>query len=269
MRRVQLGLAAAAALAAAACGVTEPNAGRYPPPAPSVAEAGRTAAAREAVDAAIADPARPAADRERDARSRPAEILAFARVGPGQRVADLWPGGGYYTRLLARAVGPAGRVYAFNPSELPPQYSDPILAVTNDTTGYPNVTLVRTANAAFAVPEQLDLVFTNQNYHDFHNVPGDVAELNRRIFAALRPGGLYVVVDHSGRDGTGFTEAMSLHRGEQAAVRREIEAAGFVYDSDLPVLRNPADPRTASVFDPAIRGRTDQFVMRFRKPLPR
>lgn len=261
-------LTAAAAVALAGCGVTEPNAGRYPPPAPSTAEAGGIEAARTAVTSAIADPARPAADRERDARSRPSEILAFARVAPGQRVADLWPGGGYYTRLLARAVGPQGRVYAFVPNELPARYGDAILPVANDTAGCPNVTLQRTPQAAFA-SENLDLVFTNQNYHDFHNVPGDVTAFNRAVFAALRPGGLYVIVDHSGRDGTGFTEANTLHRAEQAAVRREVEAAGFVFDGESGVLRNPADPRTASVFDEAIRGRTDQFVMRFRKPLPR
>lgn len=267
MKRLILA-AAAAVLTLSACAM-EPNAGRYPPPAASSEEAGRGDAARAAIAAALGDAARPAADRERDAARHPAELLAFARVAPGQRIADLWPGGGYFTRLFARAVGPDGRVVAFVPSETPPRYSDPILPVTNDRAGYPNVTLVRTAQAAVALGEPLDLVFTSQNYHDFHNMPGaDVTAFNRRVFDALRPGGLYVIVDHSAVDGAPMTVTNDLHRIDQAVVRREVEAAGFVYDGESPVLRNPADPRTVAVFDPSVRGHTDQFAMRFRRPLP-
>lgn len=267
MKRLIL-TATAALLTLSACAM-EPNAGRYPPPAASNEEAGNGDAARAAIAAAVADAARPQADRDRDAARRPAEMLAFARVAPGQRVADLWPGGGYFTRLFARAVGPEGRVIAFVPSETPPRYSDPILPVTNDRAGYPNVTLVRTPQAAVALGEPLDLVFTAQNYHDFHNMPGaDVTAFNRRVFDALRPGGLYVIVDHSAVDGAPMTVTRELHRIDQAAVRREVEAAGFVYDGESAALRNPADARTATVFDASVQGHTDQFVMRFRRPLP-
>lgn len=246
----------------------EPNAGRYPPPAVSSEEAGNGDAARAAIAEAVSDASRPQADRDRDAARHPAEILAFARVAPGQRIADLWPGGGYFTRLFARATGREGRVYAFTPTEQPARYADAILPLVNDTGGYPNVQRVALSQGAFATPERLDLVFTNQNYHDFHNLPGaDVAGFNRAVFAALRPGGLYVIADHSAPEGAPLTTTNTTHRIDPAQVRREVEAAGFVYAGESQVLRNSADPRTVNVFDEAIRGRTDQFVMRFRRPL--
>ncbi len=241
-----------------------PNRGRYAPPAESF-----VAGSRAAIDTAVADQARPTADRERDAARKPAEILAFARVGPDQRVVDFLPGGGYFTRLFSRAVGAGGRVTAFLPAEAPAQYVAAIRPVSDDEAAFANVDLVQTPSPTLTVGEPQDLVFTAQNYHDLHAFGSDVAAFNRNVFSALRPGGLYVVVDHSGTAGTGTSQAGTLHRIEQATVRSEIEAAGFVFDAESNLLRNPADPRTANVFDPVIRGRTDQFIMRFRKPLPR
>jgi len=131
--------------------------------------------------------------------------------------------------------------------------------------------MARTPYDALAYPEPLDVIFTAQNYHDMPLTAyglGDRAQMNATAFAALKPGGVYVIIDHSAVDGSPIeTNAeTSIHRIDQATLRREVEAAGFVFDGESDVLRNTADPRTASVFDPAIRGHTDQFMLRFRKP---
>jgi predicted methyltransferase len=253
-------IAAAAALALAACGQTA-----QAPPAPT-----EVTAESAHIVAALADTRRPQEDRDRDAARHAAETLAFAQIEPGDRVADIFPGGGYWTRLFAVAVGENGRVYpTIRPDPAAGQYETPILPIAAQ---YPNAVMARTPYDALAYPEPLDVIFTAQNYHDLpiteYNL-GDRAQTNATAFAALKPGGLYVVIDHSAVDGAAIQTTGGdaiLHRIDQATVRREIEAAGFVFDGESNVLRNPADTRTASVFDPAIRGNTDQFMMRFRKP---
>lgn len=215
--------------------------------------------------AILADPGRTDADRARDAARKPAEMLAFAQVREGWKVGEYTPGGGYFTRLLSPAVGADGRVYAYPPDEivklLPRHLSD---AQTNAAAApMKNVVVVTGPTDAFAAPEPLDLVFTAQNYHDLHTryaAPGAPAAFNAAVFKALKKGGRYVIVDHRG------AEPDRLHRIDPAQVRGEVEAAGFVFEEASEVLANPADPRMASVFDPTIRGKTDQFVMRFRKP---
>jgi predicted methyltransferase len=220
------------------------------------------------IAAALVDARRPAEDRVHDAARHAAATLAFAGAAPGARIGELLPGGGYFTRLLAVAVGESGRVYpVLRPDATIANWEKPALEVAAQ---YPNVTVVRAEFTATTYPEPLDVVFTAQNYHDFHITYyrfGDVAQINRAAFAALKPGGRYVVIDHSAVAGTPISaERDSLHRIDQAAVRREVEAAGFVLDGASDALRNPDDPRTAGVFDPAIRGHTDQFMLRFRKP---
>lgn len=221
------------------------------------------------IQAALNDARRPADDVARDAARHPAETLAFAGVRPGARVADILPGGGYFTRLFAVAVGDAGRVYpVIRPEGAAGQYETPILPVAAQ---YPNVTMSRTPYDALAFPEPLDVVFTAQNYHDMPIADyhlGDRNAMNRTAFAALKPGGFYIVIDHSAVAGAPIQTAgdSALHRIDQERVRAEVEAAGFVFDGESDALRNPADTRTLSVFDPAIRGHTDQFMMRFRKP---
>lgn len=219
--------------------------------------------------AATADSRRPAEDAARDANRHAAETLAFAQIQPGDRVADIFPGGGYWTRLFAVAVGEQGRVYpTIRPDGVAGEYETPVLAVAEQ---YSNATMARVPYDALAFPEPLDLIFTAQNYHDMaltaYNL-GDRSAMNRAAFAALKPGGLYVIIDHSAVAGSPIdTNAeTTTHRIDQAAVRAEVEAAGFVFDGEGDFLRNPEDNRTTSVFDEAIRGRTDQFVMRFRKP---
>lgn len=225
----------------------------------------RPAADSPHIVAAVAASARPEADRARDADRKPAEMLAFAGIAPGQRVGDLIPGGGYFTRLFAAAVGASGRVYALIPPPSPQRPDDAIKALVAE---YPNAEIVQQSFTALRLPEPCDVIFTAQNYHDLHlaRLNLDVAAVNRQIFAALKPGGVYVVVDHSAKPGADVGVADTLHRIDPAIVRRELEAAGFVYDGASDALRNPADTREASVFDPSIRGKTDQFAMRFRKP---
>lgn len=221
------------------------------------------------IAAAVADPSRPAADRARDAERKPAEMLAFAGVKPGMVVVDVMPGGGYFTRLFAKAVGPTGKVMAYVPDEVltrNPKGLDRINAIAAEP-GYENVMPTHNPMMAAGPDNVADIVWTSQNYHDFHNMPGvDLVEFDKLIYRSLKPGGVFVVLDHAAPAGSGLANTADLHRIDPAIVRKEAEAAGFKYDGESKVLANPADPRTAKVFDPAIRGHTDQFVYRFRKP---
>jgi predicted methyltransferase len=254
-------IAAAALLALGACQRIAEDA--PPTPAPAV-----TADAPHIV-AAIADQRRPAEDVLRDGDRRPAEMLAFAGIEPGDKVGEIFPGGGYFTRLFAVAVGEEGRIYpTIRADGVAGEYETPILSIAAE---YPNAVMARTPYDALSYPEPLDVVFTAQNYHDMGLTAyelGDRNAMNESAFAALKPGGYYIVIDHSAVAGAPVeTNAeTALHRIDQAVVRAEVEAAGFVFDAELDVLRNPDDPRTVSVFDDSIRGRTDQFVLRFRKP---
>lgn len=219
------------------------------------------------IQAARADPRRPAEERARDAARKPDDMLAFAGIEAGDVVVDLLPGAGYFTRLFSVAVGPEGKVFTVNPQSAEGRMAERIAAFETAIAGYPNVASTRQAFDAMRFPAPVDVVWTAQNYHDLYLRGGSPEGANRAIFAALKPGGLYVIVDHSALAGAEIADtANTLHRIDQAAVRREVEAAGFVFDGASEVLRNPADARTINVFDPAIRGQTDQFVMRFRKP---
>lgn len=227
------------------------------------------AAPSPAIAAAVADISRPPADRDRDAERKPAEMLEFAGVRPGMVVIDMLPGGGYFTRLFSDAVGPNGKVIAYVPEENLARFPKAIDGV-NAIAAEPNHKNVRVEHHPLMAPwtaGSADVVWTSQNYHDLHNTPGaDLVAFNKLVYNALRPGGVYVVLDHSAPAGSGLNDTRTLHRIDEAAVRKEAEAAGFVFDGESKALANPADPRTAAVFDPSIRGHTDQFVLRFRKP---
>lgn len=218
--------------------------------------------------AAVADKGRPEADVARDANRKPAEMLEFTGVKPGDKVADFIPGAGYFTRLFAKAVGPSGKVFAVtNPPPANATTPPPILAVAADP-NYGNITVVSTGVGSFALPEKVDVFWTAQNYHDLfarqRNL--DVAAVNKLIYDSIKPGGVFVVLDHSAKPGTPIDPDDKLHRIDPAEVRRHVEAAGFRFEGESKVLANPADDRTKIVFDPSIRGRTDQFVYKFRKP---
>jgi predicted methyltransferase len=219
--------------------------------------------------AALADPTRPAADRERDAARLPAQLLSFAHIAKGQKVGDFVMGGGYLTRILAAAVGPTGKVYAFQPAEFmkfKASYADDQKALVGQ---YKNVEAVNGVFAAPAYPVPLDTIITVQNFHDLYLNAFPVDNGSRAsaaLFAALKPGGTLVVVDHSAKPGTGTTTSDSLHRIDKAAVIAALTKAGFKLEAESQLYARPADPRTVGVFDPSIRGKTDQFALRFRKP---
>jgi predicted methyltransferase len=221
------------------------------------------------ISTALSDKARPASDVSRDAARKPGELLAFAEVKPGQKVADFIMGGGYFTRILSAAVGPTGKVHAYQPEEFikfQASYGENQTKVVGD---YKNLTSSRESLAALDLPDGLDLVFTVQNYHDLHlsNFPKGVAQsVNAEIYKSLKPGGLYVIVDHVAAPGAGLEAATKVHRIEPSIVRQEVEAAGFKFEGESQLLRNSTDPHTASVFAPEMRGKTDQFAMKFRKP---
>ena len=223
------------------------------------------------VTAALADPER-AMHQPTDARRHPAELIAFSGLKAGDRVLDLIPGDGYWSRVFSRIVGPEGRVYAVWPEAYAnvAQGNLRTLQELAATPHYANLRVAVEPTATLTAPEPLDLVWTSQNYHDYPDrFMGhiDPAVLNRAVFAMLKPGGTWFIIDHAAAPGAGMTETERLHRIDPAIVRRQVEAAGFEYVGESRILANRDDDHSRTVFDPAIRGHTDQFVMRFRKPL--
>ncbi len=223
----------------------------------------------KAIAAALADPGRPTEDSSRDAARHPAELLGFADVKPGGRVLDFIIGGGYFTRILAKTVGPKGHVWAYTPAEFikfRAQYGVDLKKVAD---AYSNVTPLSESIGALKLPGALDAIITVQNYHDMHisQFPADTAaKTNAALFKALKHGGTLLIVDHVAAAGSGVEAPDKLHRIDPQMLKDEVLAAGFRFDGELNILRNPADPHTALVFAPAIRGKTDQVVYRFRKP---
>jgi predicted methyltransferase len=222
------------------------------------------------VTSAVADPNRPAADMKRDDGRKPAETIAFSGMKPGWVIADFIPGTGYYDRIFSGVVGAKGHVYAFYPAELksfvktplPPDGAKPF-------DKYDNVTSLSEPVNEFAAPAPLDLVWISDNYHDLHDpffAPADLAKVNAAVFKALKPGGIYLVLDHAAPAGSGLADTNTLHRIDEATVKSEVEAAGFKLVGESDALRNPADDHTKAIFDPALRGHTDQFILKFRKP---
>jgi len=249
-------IAAAFAAAALAFGVIAFGAGDFVPD----------------VSAVVADSSRSDSDTTRDTDRKPTQTLVFAGVRSGDKVADYVADSGYFTRLFADIVGSRGHVYAVEPTAFF-RFEHFVKAVA-ELQGYaathPNVTVTTAAALeGLKLPEKLDLFWISRNYHDLHDEfmgPVDTAAFNKAVYEALKPGGSYVVLDHSAAPGSPANVTETLHRIEASTVRREVEAAGFRFDSESSILANPADPRTARVFDPTIRGKTDQFILKFRKP---
>lgn len=232
--------------------------------------AGQAAPAGEAIAAAVAAK-RPAGDTARDADRKPAAVLTFAGVKPGDKVGDYAAGQGYFTRLFSAVVGPSGHVYATVPATLF-QYANIVKGIAEIEAyakDHPNVSVTAASALDSArYPEKLDLFWISQNYHDLKDPfmgPVDMAAFNRAVYAALKPGGTYIVLDHVAAKGSPADVTDTLHRIEPSTVRREVEAAGFRFVGESPVLANPTDPHTKGVFDASIRGHTDQFLYKFRK----
>ena len=266
-------------MALGACSILEPA-----PPAPAVLSPERVAEI-------IASPDRSAADRANDKRRKPYEMLNFIGIRPGMVALDVSAGGGYTTELLARSIGPTGRVYG----QIPPRAARAApaeaegaaapaaaSAPTGTTARPPLITLAERAKnphvsnivvvvqpfedpaPAAVASNGLDLVTLMFNYHDLGHLGVDRARMNRAIYAALKPGGMYVIADHSGRPGTGISESGTLHRIEESFLRGEVESAGFRLRESGDFLRNPGDPRNRNTPDPPQP--KDEFVLKFVKP---
>ncbi|WEN14193.1 methyltransferase [Rhodanobacter sp. AS-Z3] len=241
-----------------------------PAAASAYAPNAHAAAPQAVLQKALNDPAR-AADKVDDSRRKIDQVMQFAEVKPGQSVLELVPGSGYWTRVFSGIVGPKGHVYTVWPTEMG-KFDTESLGNWQKlvaTPHYANVSILQQPAAKLQAPAPVDLVFTVQNYHDFHDAfmgPMDMAAFNHQVFDALKPGGLFVIIDHVAPAGSGFADTNTLHRIDPAAVKQEVEAAGFVFDGESKALHNAADPLDIKVFDKAIRGHTDQFIYRFRKP---
>ena len=224
-----------------------------------------------AVTAKIDNSTRPAADVERDAARKPAEMIKFAMIKPGQTVVDMLPGGGYFTRLFSQTVGPKGKVVALVPDQYAaayPKMGSGIQSIAAEP-AYSNVEAAIRSLLVIGEPNTVDRVFTAQNYHDLRSakLPAQTGEaVNRAVLAALKPGGMYIIIDHSAAAGSGIRDVDSLHRIDAATLKAEVVSVGFKFSGESKLLANKADDRTKNVFDPAVRGKTDQFVYRFEKP---
>jgi predicted methyltransferase len=222
-----------------------------------------------ALTAAVAESTRPEADRIRDADRKPAALMAFAGIKPGDKVADMLPGGGYFTRLFSKAVGDKGTVYAMAPARAPNAPNDPAAAVSAIAAekGYGNVRVVSLDMVKPATTEPLDVMWTSLNYHDLQNRQGaDLAAFNKMVFNSLKPGGVYIVIDHAAAKGTGKSATSTLHRIDPDFVKAEVLAAGFKLEAESTLLANPSDDHKSVNRETGIRGKTDQFVFKFRKP---
>jgi predicted methyltransferase len=218
---------------------------------------------------AMADPAR-AADAKVDARRRPGPILAFSGVKPGDIVVELEPGRGYWTRMFSRIVGPTGHVYTVIPDATAkafPKGAAAVRAIAADP-HYANVTVLEQPANKLASPKPADLVFTAENMHDYNNAGlGHITPkmLATEVRKVLKPGGIFLVNDHVAPKAAGLSDTSTLHRIDPVTVKKQVTAAGFTFVGASNVLRNPKDPHDIKIFDPSIRGHTDQFVYKFRK----
>lgn len=215
---------------------------------------------------ALRDPARPKDDVDSDALRAPAATLAFAGVKPGMTVAELFPGGGYFTRLLGDVVGPTGKVYGLETTRWKGSLEADRKVAAEP--GHGNVVITGTAFGEFALPEKVDLFWITQNYHDLHiKEYGDVdlAAFNAHVFASLKPGGVYFILDHQANPGTSEAQIAVLHRIEKAQVIREVTAAGFKFAGEGTFLHRASDDHTKPIFDPSVRFHTDQYALKFVK----
>ncbi len=237
------------------------------------------ALAQMSVPAAVADATRPAKDVEKDASRKPADMVAFAKVKPGDVVMDVWTGSGYWARLFSDVVGPKGKVYAYVPAETLSFAKNGLDTAKAITTEPSHANVEGMSDPLSSQPpaqfqNMLDVVWVFENYHDFHDPfmkqPDgklvDVDAYNKAVFALLKPGGYYVIVDHAAPAGSGLAHTNDTHRIDPVTLRAEVEKAGFKFDAASKVLANPADPKDKGVFDPSIRGKTDRFAYRFVKP---
>jgi predicted methyltransferase len=223
--------------------------------------------------ASVLDRPERASDRGDDDRRRLLRILQLAQVRAGQTVADLIPGKGYFTRAFSLAVGPSGAVFAVIPDQYA-KVSAPEPDMMRQMAARPawaNVQVLEQPADAFGLPRPADLVFTALNFHDYANsymAPASPSGLAKNVFHALKPGGRFMIVDHVAAAGSGLAATETLHRVDPTTVQRIVRQAGFVLEAEDAALRHAGDDHTKPVYDPAVKGRTDQFIYVFRRPRP-
>ena len=226
------------------------------------------------IKAAVNYSGRPAKDKALDVDRRPEQTITFAGVKPGDTVLELAAGGGYYTRILSRVVGPKGTVYEAYPGKVPVRGMggrtyNPLAAVTklSHMAAYRNVVPLPKAGSALRIPRKADVVWTSDNYHDFHNKgfgPLNMLAFNKAVYRDLKHGGIYLIIDHATAPGKGMSETQTLHRSDPAATKREVLAAGFKPDGQSNALAHPGDDHTKVVF--ALHWKVDDYMLRFKKP---
>ena len=228
--------------------------------------AARAADVPATVSAAVADPTRPKADRDADALRDPADTLVFAGVKPGMVVGELYPCGGYFSRMISDIVGPAGKVYGIDTSRW--KGCDAATQKVIDE-GHRNFSFTVNAFGEFTLPEKVDLFWITQNYHDLHIQEYghvDMAAFNRHVFESLKPDGTYFVLDHQASGPLDDAAIAKVHRIWKAQIVAEVEAAGFKLAGEGAFLNRPGDDHTKPIFDPSVRGHTDQYALKFVKP---
>ena len=252
----------------AACGQKAPEPAATPAPAAEPA-----APAVSVYEAALSNELRPAADRERDADRKPAEVLAFLGITPGMTVLDMFTGDGWYSEVIAHVVGESGKVIAHS-NEAYKNFVGNSLEERFGSGRVPQAEILMAENNQLALEaDSLDAVMMSMSFHDIYNVdvengweqidgPAFLAELKK----GLKPGGIVAIIDHRAAAGSPPETGNTLHRIDPALVIANMEAAGFVLEAQSDLLRNPDDDLSKIVFAPEIRGKTDRFVMRFRKP---
>jgi predicted methyltransferase len=227
----------------------------------------------------LADPARlvklegfAAADQTDDAARKPAEVLAFAQIRPGDAILELEGGRGWYSRILSGAVGPTGKLYIQYPPEF--AYGDAAYKTRMDAGQLKNATILRSHFDTYAIPDaSVDKVLWILGPHEIYFTPpntqglGDPVKTYAEIKRVLKPGGEFIAMDHAADPGADkVTTASTIHRVDPAVVLAAAKDAGFVYVEKSDILANPQDDRTKRVFDATIRRHTDQFLYRFKKP---
>ncbi len=230
-----------------------------PAPAEYAIPAGTPAYIRSAVES----PARPAEQKARDANRKPAELLTMSGIKPGDRVVEFASFGQYFTTFLSDIVGPKGKVYMY---DLPYTEKRAGAASRAFVAAHPNCTYELVDYNKLELPKRVDIVFNVLYYHDLSINNIDVASLNARIFKALKPGGIFFVVDHNAAPGSGRRDTNKLHRIDPELIKQEVTAAGFELVEESHLLAHPEDDHTKMVFSPGLRGMTDQTVFKFRKP---
>lgn len=270
---LKLGVLAPLVFALAACGDESQQQSDTAPAAmdeaaPRLMEKARPQATEALIASAVADAARPKEDSALDMDRKPTDIMAFAGFKPGDVVADIGASGGYYTRIVSKIVGGEGHVYAFNSTEVVNMFLEDgnpadVLAVE-----YENVSSAVGPLNTPLFEKPLDGAMIVKFYHDTHweKLATNTATMNKTIFAQLKPGGTYLIIDHAAEDGSGLRDVGTLHRIDGALVKQDVIAVGFELVAVSDILANPLDDRSKSVFDPSVRGKTNRFVYKFKKP---